>query len=168
MSLIKILKTKKNELRKLFGERELKIIEKQLLGVRLTQSEKNRLSRDIRKKLEVVKILSEFEDEFGLKKSDENNKVISLVKKIILEDELAKNIKRIVMFGSTAEKENSLLSDLDIAVEFDSIDDKESTRFRLRNIGKINERVDLQVYNVLPEKIKKEIDKYGRIVYIKK
>jgi predicted nucleotidyltransferase len=166
--LIKILKTKKNELRKLFGERELKIIEKQLLGVRLTQSEKNRLSRDIRKKLEVVKILSEFEDEFGLKKSDENNKVISLVKKIILEDELAKNIKRIVMFGSTAEKENSLLSDLDIAVEFDSIDDKESTRFRLRNIGKINERVDLQVYNVLPEKIKKEIDKYGRIVYIKK
>jgi hypothetical protein len=40
-----------NDARKIFGAKELKIIEKQLFGVRLTQSEKNRLSRDIRRKL---------------------------------------------------------------------------------------------------------------------
>ena len=53
MSLLKFLKENEN-VRKVFGKRELKIIEKQLLGVNLTQSEKNRLSRDIRKKFEFV------------------------------------------------------------------------------------------------------------------
>ena len=54
MSLINIIKTNK-DIRKIFGKKELVIIEKQLLGVSLTQSEKNRLSRDIRKKFEVIK-----------------------------------------------------------------------------------------------------------------
>ena len=54
MSLIQFLK-KENNARKIFGKRELKIIEKQLFGLNLTQSEKNRLSRDIRKKLEFIK-----------------------------------------------------------------------------------------------------------------
>ena len=42
------------DLRVLFGERELKIIEKQLLGIQLTRSEKTRLSRDIRRKFQVI------------------------------------------------------------------------------------------------------------------
>ncbi len=49
MGMLQFLKKNENT-RKIFGVRELKIIEKQLLGINLTQSEKNRLSRDIRKK----------------------------------------------------------------------------------------------------------------------
>jgi hypothetical protein len=58
MGLLELLKKSENA-RKIFGKRELKIIEKQMLGVNLTQSEKNRLSRDIRKKLEFIKEISE-------------------------------------------------------------------------------------------------------------
>ena len=54
MTLLNILKSDENA-RKVCGKRELKIIEKQLLGINLTQSEKNRLYRDIRKKLDFKK-----------------------------------------------------------------------------------------------------------------
>ena len=66
MSLINLLKNK--DARKIFGKRELKIIEKQLQGISLTQSEKNRLSRDIRKKFEFISKVSGFKEEFKLKK----------------------------------------------------------------------------------------------------
>ena len=62
--------------RKIFGERELKIIEKQLFGVELTQSEKNRLSRDVRKKFQFIKRVSGFQEEFALKKGDVVNKLV--------------------------------------------------------------------------------------------
>ncbi len=55
MDLSQFLK-KTPEARKIFGQRELKIIEKQLNGISLTQSEKNRLSRDIRYKISAVLI----------------------------------------------------------------------------------------------------------------
>ena len=54
MELLDSLKADKDS-RKIFGSKELKIIEKQLMGIKLTQSEKNRLSRDIRKKLRFIK-----------------------------------------------------------------------------------------------------------------
>ena len=75
MNLINFLKKNKN-VRKIFGERELKIIEKQLLGIRLTQSEKNRLSRDIRKKLDFIKEASNYTEEFELKFRAEIKKLI--------------------------------------------------------------------------------------------
>ena len=53
--------------RKIFGKRELKIIQKQMLGIKLTQSEKNRLSRDIRKKLIFIQEISKYSKEFDLK-----------------------------------------------------------------------------------------------------
>lgn len=167
MSLLNFIKTNP-DIRKIFGERELKIIEKQLQGVRLKPSEIVRLSRDIRKKLEVVRALAEYKDEFKLKKSNENRKLITKVSKAILNDELSSKIKRIILFGSTAEKENTLLSDLDIAVEFDQIDEKEAIRFRLRVMERLSDKVDLQVYNVLPPKIKENIDKSGKIIYTRK
>ena len=77
MAILHFLKTSP-EARKIFGKRELEIIEKQLLGISLTQSEKNRLSRDIRKKLEFVKELSIYIKEFKLKKG-------AIIKQIINE-----------------------------------------------------------------------------------
>ena len=90
--------------RKVFGENELKIIEKQLRGVNLTQSEKNRLSRDIRPKFEFIKECAQFKQEFDIKKNALNKILIEEAKNTILQDYLAGRIKSIIVFGSFVEK----------------------------------------------------------------
>ncbi|MDP2750320.1 MAG: nucleotidyltransferase domain-containing protein [Nanoarchaeota archaeon] len=164
MGLLKFLKENEN-VRKLFGKRELKIIEKQLLGINLTQSEKNRLSRDIRKKLDVIKEASKFEKEFELKKGAEIKKKINEAKEIILADVLHSHIKTIKLFGSAVENKLTFRSDIDLAIIFDEISLKEATNFRKRILGRTSEKIDVQVYNILDKKIKKEVDEKGRSIY---
>jgi predicted nucleotidyltransferase len=164
MNMIDFLKSNKNS-RKIFGKRELRIIEKQLFGVSLTQSEKNRLSRDIRPKLEMIKELHRFNEDFKLKKSSEIKNIINEAKEIILEDKLNKNIKEIIVFGSFVDNTMTFRSDIDMAVKFNQIDLKEATKFRIRISGKVKQKVDIQVYNILPIKIKKEIDAKGKKIY---
>ena len=164
MSLLRFLNSNKNA-RKIFGKRELKIIEKQLLGVSLTQSEKNRLSRDIRQKLEFIKEASRFSEEFKLKKGSEIKKMAEEAKEVILNDILFRKIKEILLFGSIIENKFTFKSDIDIAVKFDKITIKESALFRKRILGKVNQKVDVQVYNHLHSKIKKEINNKGKIIY---
>ncbi len=166
MSLLKFLKENENS-RKIFGKRELRIIEKQLLGVNLTQSEKNRLSRDTRKKLEFISKVSRFENEFKLKKGAEIKKIIEDAKQIMLDDILYKKIKKIILYGSAVENKLTFQSDIDIAVKTDKISLSEATLFRKRVLGKVNKRIDINIYNYLPDKIKKEIDKKGKILYEK-
>jgi len=163
MELIDFLKKNKDS-RKIFGASELKIIEKQLLGINLTQSEKNRLSRDIRKKLGFIKEAARFEEEFALKKGNEIKKIAEESKEVILEEKSFPKIKRVILFGSSVENKRSFNSDIDIAVDFFNITLKDATLFRKKLLGKLRERVDIQVYNILPDKIKKEIDK-GKILY---
>lgn len=165
MNLINFLKKNENT-RKIFGKKELIIIEKQLLGIQLTQSEKNRLSRDIRKKLNFIKEISKYDFDFKLKKSSEIKKTIDEMKEHILDSPYSNKIKRIILFGSTAEKKHIFRSDIDIAVEFDAINLKEATKFRIK--FNYDENIDVQVYNILPDKIKKEIDKKGKIIYERK
>jgi predicted nucleotidyltransferase len=164
MDLLKILK--KPEMRKIFGKKELVIIEKQLLGMKLKPSEKTRLSRDIRKKFEAVKELLQFANYFSLKHGKVTKEIIQEAKEAILETEHFPKIKRIYLFGSTAEKAHIFKSDIDIAVEFDDISLKEAISFRIKT--RVPEKVDLQVYNVLPEKVKKEINEKGKIIYERK
>jgi predicted nucleotidyltransferase len=164
MGLLKIIKEDKDA-RKVFGKRELKIIEKQLLGVNLTQSEKNRLSRDIRKKLEFIRRIAKFEDDFQLKKGAEIKRMIEEAKEIILEDQLSRNIRSIILYGSAAENLLTLKSDIDLAVKIKGISLKEATLFRKRISGKVDRRIDIQVYDFLPDKIKKDIDKKGRTIH---
>ncbi|HLC47982.1 MAG TPA: nucleotidyltransferase domain-containing protein [Candidatus Norongarragalinales archaeon] len=163
MGFLEILK--KPEVRKLFGKRELAIIEKQLLGVSLSQSEKNRLSRDIRKKFEAIKALAPFVEEFELKKGSEIRKLVEEAKEIILESRFHPKIKLIALYGSAVENKLSLSSDIDIAVEFSDFDLGEVTQFRKQVLAKVNARIDVQVYNFLPSKVKKAIDSKGRILY---
>lgn len=167
MGMMQFLKKNENT-RKIFGERELKIIEKQLLGINLTQSEKNRLSRDIRKKFEFIKDISRYNYDFDLKKGGEIKDKINQVKEDILNDILRKRIKKIILFGSTVLNQRTFRSDIDIAVIFDNIELREATEFRIRILGNYNLDMDVQVYNILPDKIKKEIDKYGRVIYEQK
>ncbi len=164
MTLLEVIKQNK-ELRRIFGKKELKIIEKQLFGVRLSKSETTRLSRDIRKKFEVIKELSNFHGEFGLKKASEIKFKIQEAKEIILESRYFPKIKKIILFGSAVENQLTLISDIDIAVEFFEITSKEATKFRAEISGRVSDKIDIQVFNVLPEKIKKEIIKKGKIIY---
>jgi len=167
MNLLNFLKENKNA-RKILGKRELKIIEKQLLGINLTQSEKNRLSRDIRKKFEFIKEAARFSEEFELKKGAEIKKIIEEAKEEIMNSPLFNKINEIILFGSAAENQLTFRSDIDIAVKFSDIDIDEATLFRIKIGGRVNDRIDVQVYNVLPDKIKKEIDKNGKILYERK
>lgn len=164
MNLYQFLQKNENA-RKIFGKRELKIIEKQLFGINLTQSEKNRLSRDIRKKLEFIRSIFRFENEFELKKGALVKETIEEAKEVVLQSKYFQKIKKIILFGSTVENKRTYRSDLDIAVDFDEIDLKEATQFRIHILGRVGNKVDVQVYNILPSKIKKEIDEKGKVIY---
>ena len=166
MPLLRAIK-ENDEIRTLFGKREIEIIEKQLLGVNLTPSEKTRLSRDIRKKFKAIKMLAQFQNEFELKQGAEIRKIIEETKQIILNTEYFSKIKRIIIFGSSINKSRTLLSDIDIAVEFSKIENIEASKFRLRIISLASKNIDIQVYNFLPDKIKKQIDKNGKTIYQK-
>lgn len=157
---------KKNPLaRKVFGAREIVIIQKQVAGIRLTQSEKNRLSRDIRPKLRFIMEASKFKDEFGLKKGIENKKIIEMVLDVIRRDKDFKKIREIWLFGSMVKNEMTVRSDVDICVLFNGISLKDATRFRIRILGRVDDKVDIQVFSKLPEKIKKSILKSHRVLY---
>ncbi|MBI2449116.1 nucleotidyltransferase domain-containing protein [Candidatus Pacearchaeota archaeon] len=164
MGLLRFLKTHENA-RKIFGKRELKIIEKQLWGMRLSQSEKNRLSRDIRKKLNFIKDVSQFHKEFSLKYAVEINDLVNEAKEVILEHKWFRKIKKIYLFGSVINKEHNLSSDIDIAVIFDTINQEEAIIFRKEIMGKLPPKIDIQVYNVLPLKVRKSIDAEKRVIY---
>jgi len=165
--LLKFLKENKNA-RKIFGNRELKIIEKQLMGINLTQSEKNRLSRDIREKFKFIKDVSRFEDEFSLKKASIIRKMIEETLEVIKEHKDFRKIKKIIIFGGTVENKRGFHSDIDIAVKFDDIEKKEAGKFRIHVLGRVNDKMDVQVYNTLPKKIKDEINKKGKVLYERK
>jgi|SRR3989344_163928 len=167
MKFLPYLKESENS-RKVFGKRELKIIEKQLLGVPLTQSEKNRLSRDIRRKFAFIKEVSRFEPEFGLKKGAEIKRIVEEITEVILGDELYSRIEKILLFGSAAENKLTLSSDVDVAVIFRRITSQEATLFRKRVLGKTPSRADIQVYNLLPAKVRKEIHQKGKVLYVQK
>jgi len=163
MSLLKDIT--RPEIRKLFGKKEVEIIEKQLLGIALKPSENTRLSRDIKKKFEAIKILSENKNEFNLKKGARINELIEEAKEVILEDKHLSKIRRIWLFGSTAENQRSFRSDIDLAVEFSKISQEEASDFRVKVLGRVNNLLDIQVFNFLPEKIKKEVSEKGKIIY---
>jgi len=167
MTLLTAIKKDQN-IRRIFGKRELVIIAKQLLGVKLTKSETTRLSRDIRKKFLAIESLSNFKNEFNLKKGAEIRDKIEEAKEIISETKFFTKIKRIILFGSAVENKLTLNSDIDIAVDFNNISKTEAILFRKEVLGKLNDKIDVQVYNILPRKLKLEINEKGRIIYEQK
>ena len=59
----------------------------------------------------------------------------------------------------------SFRSDIDIGVEFNEINLKEATQFRVYVSGKVSDRVDIQVLNILPAKIKETIINNNKVLY---
>ena len=165
MALVEFLLSRKNA-RKVFGKRELEIIFKQLEGMPLTQSERNRLSRDIRPKLEFIEEISQFKDEFRLERNQDNKRIIENAVATILNDKLGSNIKAIHLFGSFADNSYTRRSDIDVCVVFRTeVSLREATEFRIRVSGNLPEKDDVQVFNVLPQKIKREIARNHKVLY---
>lgn len=164
--LSEFLKRNKNA-RKVFGKKELEIISKQLDGLPLTQSERNRLSRDIKPKLEFIREIFKFENEFRLKKDQDATRIIDKAVDIILQDKLKEKIQAIFLFGSRISGIITPRSDIDICVIFDDIEKDDADKFRIRILGNFSEKVDIQVFNVLPQKIKRTIAKSHKLLYKK-
>ena len=164
MSLLSVVKSEP-ALRKLFGKRELVIIEKQLLGVALTQSEKNRLSRDIRPKFRAIAALAGFAGEENLKKGSQLREWIKETRDRVLDSRFGSRVKRIWLFGSTTEKKRALRSDVDIAVELETVESKEAVVFRKEIAAQAPSRIDILVFNELPPKLKQEIRSKGRVLF---
>jgi len=162
--LSSFLKANKNA-RRIFGKKELEIILKQLDGLSLTQSEKNRLSRDVKPKLRFIREIAKFEDEFELKKDADNLGIIGKAVQLILQDELKDRIKAILLFGSHARGTVTKRSDIDICVVFTGISIEEATKFRIRISSEFSEKMDIQVFNTLPQKIKRDIARNHKILY---
>ena len=91
--------------------------------------------------------------------------MINEAKEIILEHALRNKIKKIMLFGSVVENKLTVKSDIDIAVEFFDITKKQGFDFRKNILGKVSNKIDIQVFNFLPEKVKKEIIKSHRVLY---
>lgn len=164
--LFKTFLEQNEEARRIFGKKEIEIMLKQLDGFSLTQSEKNRLSRDIKPKLRFISESSGFIDEFELKKNQENKRVIDNSVKAILNDELKQNIMAILLFGSFADNSFTKSSDIDLAAVFKKdISLKDATLFRKRVLANLADKVDLQVFNVLPFKVKEDIARNHKVLY---
>ena len=161
MTLIDYLEKNKNA-RLLFGKKEIEIVKKQLLGLSLTPSEKTRLSRDIKKKVNAIEEISKYKNEFSLKKSQEINFIINESKEIILE-KLKDNVKEIILFGSYAQGIQNKISDIDLAIKVKKI--KGSEKAKAKILGEVNKKIDISIYNSLPEKIKVQIRKIGKTIY---
>ena len=165
MALLRFL-TENRNVRKIFGKRELTIIERQLKGMNLTQSERNRLSRDIKPKFECILQLSRFGDEFELVKNQENKMIIQKAVTTILRDELEKHIRAILLFGSFADNRFTPRSDIDICVVFNHLVSlTEATKFRIRISGQLPDKVDIQVFNFLPLNVKRSIAENHKVLY---
>jgi predicted nucleotidyltransferase len=129
----------------------------------LTPSEKTRLSRDIRKKLQAIKELSRYREEFKLKKSQEIKLITQESEEIIL-NKLGDQVDEIILFGSHAKGDNLKDSDIDLVIKLKKTNIS-STKLRAQLSGNLNEKVDIQIYSALPKKIQKEINKTGKKIY---
>lgn len=74
------------------------------------------------------------------------------------------SIKFIILYGSAAKERSTNLSDIDIAV-FHSGNKRERFRFRVKILGRIGNKFDIQTYQDLPLYIQNEILSSGEVLY---
>jgi len=123
------------------------------------------LSRDVRPKLEFIREINEFRDEFKLKKDQDNKKMIDKAVELILEDELKDKVRAVLLFGSHSRGIVTPRSDVDVCVVFDNIERSESGRFRLRILSDLPDKFDIQTFNTLPQKIKRDIARNHKVLF---
>lgn len=155
------------EARKVLGAREIIIIRRQLLGLPLTQSERNRLSRDIRPKFRFIAACSELTtDELELKAGQTIKCIIDKSVRAIREDEVFPDILAIVLFGSHADGTAIWRSDIDIGILFREEPSVESgTKALIRLYGEIPDKVEVTIINHLPIRIRATLARNHRLLW---
>jgi len=79
----------------------------------------------------------------------------TLTKKLLALD-TKKAIRFIILFGSTAKKKNTPLSDIDLAVYYQG-SKEERFKFRIKASGELSSKVDLHIFQDLPVAVQKEV-----------
>ena len=91
----------------------------------------------------------------------EKNEIQSTVEKI---KKIGKEkVKFIILYGSVSEKKQTPMSDIDLAVYYDDTKEKRF-RFRMKILGEVGEKFDIQTFQDLPLYVKNEVLK-GKILY---
>ncbi len=73
-------------------------------------------------------------------------------------------IKFIMLYGSAAKGESTSLSDIDLAVYYHG-DTKERFDFRIKILGRVSNKFDIQIFQDLPLYIQNEILSTGKVIY---
>ncbi len=81
---------------------------------------------------------------------------ISKIKQKILNLNQKGHIRFIFLYGSVAEKRNTLLSDIDLALYYDE-SANERFMFRKKALGHLPDKVDVQIFQDLPLAVQKEV-----------
>ncbi len=154
--------------RLVFGKKELEIIRKQLLGMPLKQSERNRLSKFIRPKLRFIAQCAVFKNEFELIRKSRLKELLAHVLNVVLSDKLGKNAVAIFLYGSFCNNSANKFSDLDVGVIFPEITPRQAASFEVRVLSKVPELVDVKVFNTLPLRVKRSVVENYKILYKKR
>ena len=93
--------------------------------------------------------------------TDAKNLILSVVSKI--KKMGGKNIKFIILYGSVVEGNQTPLSDIDLAVYYEGTKE-ERFKFRMKILGDVNDKFDIQIFQDLPLYVRKEVLK-GKIMY---
>lgn len=75
-------------------------------------------------------------------------------------------VKFIVLYGSAAKGELTSLSDVDLAVFYDG-DKKERFDFRVKVLGRVGDKFDIQTFQDLPLYIQKNVLATGKVIYFR-
>ena len=77
-----------------------------------------------------------------------------------------KKVKFIFIYGSEVSGEKLETSDVDFCVYYDTNDKEEMVKFRLRLLSKLPKNFDVQIFQLLPLFMRKEVLK-GKLIYAK-
>src|SRR3989344_5844832 len=92
-------------------------------------------------------------------------KIIKQAVDLILKEDREK-IKAILLFGSHADGTANWRSDIDICVLFkETISLRGATSFRIKIAAELPDIVDIQVFNILPQKFQKSIADNHKILF---
>jgi predicted nucleotidyltransferase len=72
-------------------------------------------------------------------------------------------VKFIILYGSFSEEKQTPLSDIDLAVYYNDSKEKRF-RFRMKILGNVTEKFDIQIFQDLPLYVKNEVLK-GKVLY---
>src|SRR3990172_1125792 len=77
-----------------------------------------------------------------------------------------KKIRFIILYGSAVKGNFTDMSDIDIAVFYEG-NKKERFDFRVKVLGRVNDRFDIQIFQDLPLYIQKDIISTGKMIYFR-